>query len=60
MVWDSHSWKDLKLLASVMLSGEDRPCSHTAWEDVFRRVPSLLTPLSRVCHFSRLQMAFEK
>lgn len=46
MVWDSHSWKDLKRLASLVLSDEDRPCSHAAWEDVFRRVPSLLTPLS--------------
>lgn len=46
MVWDSHSWKDLKRLASVVRSDEDRPCSHAAWEDVFRRAPSLLTPLS--------------
>lgn len=46
MVWDSHNWKDLKLLASVVLSDEDKPCSHAAWEDVFWRVPSLLMPWS--------------
>lgn len=46
MVWDSHSWKDPKQRADVVLSDEDRPCSQAAWEDVFRRVSSLWTPLS--------------